>query len=317
MEKTKLCVIVPCYNEQEVLPETVKRLGAFLDENSDLLSPESRVLFVDDGSRDDTWRLICAASEKDARFEGALLAHNRGHQNALWAGMDSAKGRFDCYITIDADLQDDINAMREMLIKHSEGADVVYGVRSKRETDSAFKRLTAESYYKFMSFLGAETVYNHADYRLLSDRALRALMEYSEVNLYLRGMVPLLGFKTETVYYERAERFAGESKYPLKKMLALAMQGATSFSTRPIRLIWVLGLAIFFAAALAGIALLCVPGRQLGFAAISVWLCTGLILAALGLVGEYAGKIYAEVKRRPRYCIMERAGKFPEAEKDK
>ena len=306
MNDIKLCIIVPCYNEQEVLPETVKRLTAFLEDNGDLLGAGSRILFVDDGSRDKTWEMIARYAKENGRVEGIKLAHNRGHQNALWAGMETAAGRFDCVITIDADLQDDVKAMRTFLKKFAAGADVVYGVRSKRDTDSFFKRFTAEGYYKLMKLLGAETVYNHADYRLLSNRALEALMEYGEVNLYLRGMVPLLGFNTETVYYERAERFAGESKYPLKKMLALAMQGATSFSVRPIRLIWVLGLILLFASSLTGIVLLCIPGCQLGFGAFSVWFCTGLVLSALGLVGEYAGKIYAETKHRPRYAIMEK-----------
>ena len=305
MEKTKLCIIIPCYNEEEVLPETLKRLKAFLTQNEDLLSPESRLLFVDDCSRDGTWKLIKAAAREDERVEGISLSHNRGHQNALWAGMEKANGFFDCVITIDADLQDDVSAMRAFLERFLSGADVVYGVRSKRDTDSFFKRLTAEGYYKLMRFLGAETVYNHADYRLLSRRALKALMEYGEVNLYLRGMVPLLGFETQTVYYERAERFAGESKYPLKKMLALAMQGATSFSVKPIAFIWALGLAVCLLSALAGAILLCVPGTQLGFTAFSVWFVGGLVLTALGLTGEYVGKIYAEVKHRPRYFIKD------------
>ena len=309
MDKSKLCIIVPCYNEQEVLPETVKRLGAFLKDNSDLLDEGSRVLFVDDGSRDATWKLICDCAAGDERFSGIRLAHNRGHQNALWAGMETAAGRFDCIVTIDADLQDDVNAMREFVQKFISGADIVYGVRSKRATDTFFKRFTAEGYYKLMKRMGAETVYNHADYRLLSNRALEALMEYGEVNLYLRGLVPLLGFHTETVSYERTERFAGESKYPLKKMLALAMQGLTSFSLRPIRLIWALGLIITLLIMIGGIALMFVPGTQIGFTGFSLWLCTGLILTALGLVGEYVGKVYAETKHRPKYCIMERVGR--------
>lgn len=308
MKDIRLCIIVPCYNEQAVLPETVKRLTAFLGENADLLSGDSHILFMDDGSRDATWQLILDFAAKDARIEGIRLAHNRGHQNALWAGMEYAAGRFDCVVSIDADLQDDVNAMRAFLEKYASGADVVYGVRSKRTTDSFFKRFTAEGYYKLLNWLGAETVYNHADYRLLSNRALEALMAYGEVNLYLRGMVPLLGFHTDTVYYERSERFAGESKYPFKKMLALAMQGVTSFSVKPLRLIGFLGLCLMLLSALAGIVLLCVPGTQIGFAGFSVWFCTGLVLAALGLLGEYIGKIYAEVKHRPRYAIMEKAG---------
>ena len=308
MGSISLCIIVPCYNEQEVLLETTRRLTAFLESNRDLLSPASRILFVDDGSRDSTWQMIVESAQLNSRLRGIRLAHNRGHQNALWAGMESVAGQFDCIVTIDADLQDDVNAMRAFLEKYAAGSDVVYGVRSKRTSDSAFKRFTAEGYYKLLNWLGAETIYNHADYRLLSGRALEALMEYGEVNLYLRGMVPLLGFRTDTVYYERAERFAGESKYPLKKMLALAFQGVTSFSVKPIRLIWMLGLILLLLSLLAGLILWCVPGKQFGFASLSVWICTGLILTALGLVGEYIGKIYSEVKHRPRYCIMERAG---------
>ena len=309
MKDIRLCIIVPCYNEQEVLPETVKRLGGFLSDNIDLLGEDSRILFVDDGSRDKTWQMISNYAGKDPRIEGIRLAHNRGHQNALWAGMETAAGRFDCVVTIDADLQDDVNAMRAFLEKYACGADVVYGVRSKRTTDGFFKRFTAEAYYKLMRRLGAETVYNHADYRLLSNRALEALMAYGEVNLYLRGMVPLLGFHTETVYYERSERFAGESKYPLKKMLALAMQGVTSFSVKPLRFIGGLGFALMLLSVLIGIVLLFVPGTQIGFVGFSVWFCTGLMLTAAGLLGEYIGKIYAEVKRRPRYAIMEKTGK--------
>ena len=305
MNDIRLTIVVPCYNEQEMLPETVRCLGAFLADNSDLLSPESRVLFVDDGSRDDTWKLICAAADGDERFSGIRLSHNRGHQNALWAGMEEALGKCDCLISIDADLQDDVNAMRAFLEEYRKGADVVYGVRSRRDTDSAFKRLTAEGFYKLMSLLGAETVYNHADYRLLSARALEALLSYPEVNLYLRGLVPLLGFETAKVYYERRERTAGESKYPLKKMLALAFQGATSFSVKPLSLIWKTGLLSAFVSALIGLVYLILPAEGPGFAAFSVWFVGGLILAALGLVGEYAGKIYAEVKRRPRYTVRE------------
>ena len=305
MNDIRLTIVVPCYNEQEVLPETVRCLGAFLQANSDLLSPESRVLFVDDGSRDDTWKLICASADADRRFSGIRLSHNRGHQNALWAGMEEASGKCDCMISIDADLQDDVDAMRAFLEEYQKGADVVYGVRSRRDTDSAFKRLTAEGFYKLMHLLGAETVYNHADYRLLSARALEALLSYPEVNLYLRGLVPLLGFETAKVYYERKERTAGESKYPLRKMLALAFQGATSFSVKPLSLIWKAGILSAFLSVLIGFVYLLLPAEGPGFGAFSVWFVGGLILAALGLVGEYAGKIYAEVKRRPRYTIRE------------
>ncbi|MBR4235988.1 MAG: glycosyltransferase family 2 protein [Clostridia bacterium] len=306
MDKTVLYIVVPCYNEQEVLPETVRRLGAFLDENADLLAENSRVVFVDDGSRDGTWDII-RASANDARFEGISLAHNSGHQNAVWAGMEYARGKCDACISIDADLQDDVNTMRVFVQKLQAGADVVYGVRSSRKTDSVFKRLSAEAFYKLMTAMGAESVYNHADFRLLSARALGALMSYTEVNLYLRGMVPLLGFNTEKVYYERAERFAGVSHYPLKKMLALAFQGITSFSVKPIRLIWITGLCVLLASLVMGIIDVCVPGTQTGFAAFSVWFIGGLLLTALGVTGEYAGKIYAETKRRPKYIIKETA----------
>ena len=305
MEKSCLYIVVPCYNEQEVLRDTANVLARFLSDNSDLLSERSRVLFVDDGSRDDTWSIISALCGESRRFEGLRLSHNRGHQNALWAGMDTAKEKCDCLVTIDADLQDDVNAMREFVEKFRAGADIVYGVRKKRDTDSAFKRLTAEGFYKVMAFLGAETVYNHADYRLLSKRAVRELMRYDEVNLYLRGMVPLLGFHSEKVYYERGRRMAGESKYPLKKMLALAFQGATSFSVKPIRFLWKLGLAIMLLSLIGGLLDLLLPGFDPGFTAFSVWCACGLILSALGLVGEYVGKVYEEVKRRPRYSVME------------
>ncbi len=305
MENIVLYIIVPCYNEQEVLEETARRLKAFLDGNADMLSPASRILFVDDGSKDKTWDLISRLTEADACFEGLRLSHNRGHQNALWAGMDTVKSQCDCAISIDADLQDDVNAMRGFLEEFARGADIVYGVRSRRETDSFFKRFTAESFYRLMALLGAETVYNHADYRLLSSRALNALMSYEEVNLYLRGLVPQLGFNTAKVCYERGERFAGESKYPLKKMLALAFQGVTSFSVKPISLIWKAGLLITALTLLIGLVALCVPGFDPGFTAFSVWCACGLILAALGLTGEYVGKVYAEVKHRPRYTVME------------
>ena len=303
--KPKIVIVVPCYNEQEVLPETHRRLGQFLSDNADVLSPDSRVLFVNDGSRDDTWKLIKEFSAADERFEGICFAHNAGHQNALWAGMDAVKDDCDAVITIDADLQDDIGAMRGFVEEMNKGADVVYGVRSSRKSDTAFKRLTAEGFYRLMDALGVETVFNHADYRLLSRRALKALMEYGESNLFLRGMVPTLGFTTAKVYYERHERFAGESKYPLKKMLAFAFQGITSFSVKPLRLIWILGLLCALLSCLLGLILLIVPGTQAGFTAFSVWFMGGLVLAALGLVGEYVGKVYGEVKHRPRYIIME------------
>ena len=302
----KICIVVPCYNEEAVLPETARRLNAFLDENPDLFSADSRVLLVDDGSRDRTWELISGLCDESPRFNGLRFAHNAGHQNAVWAGMEAARGRFDAVISIDADLQDDIGAMREFIRAFESGADIVYGVRSARKTDTFFKRFTAQSFYRMMNALGCETVYNHADYRLLSARALDALMSYTEVNLFLRGMVPSLGFKTEKVYYERRERFAGESHYPLGKMLALALKGITSFSTRPLRLLWVLGALIALVSVLAGIADLLIPGSFPGLAVFSVWFCTGIVLMALGTVGEYVGMIFSEVKHRPKYIVMEK-----------
>ncbi len=314
MGSITLYIVVPCYNEQEVLRDTAGTLQKFLSDNRDLLSGRSRILFVDDGSRDGTWSIISALCGENSCFEGLRLSHNRGHQNALWAGMDTAKDKCDCLITIDADLQDDVNAMREFLIKFQSGADIVYGVRKKRDTDSAFKRLTAEGFYKVMAFLGAETVYNHADYRLLSKRAVMELMRYDEVNLYLRGMVPLLGFHSEKVYYERGRRMAGESKYPLRKMLALAFEGATSFSVKPIRFLWKLGLALLLLSLIGGLIDLLSPAFNPGFTAFSVWCACALTLTGLGLVGEYVGKVYQEVKRRPRYGVMEylQSGEKPE-----
>lgn len=302
----KIIIVVPCYNEQEVLPETAKRLKEFLDRNTDVLSPDSRVLFVDDGSRDDTWKLICELCDTSERFEGLRFAHNAGHQNAVWAGMEAARGRCDAVVSIDADLQDDVDAMRRFVDAYIGGTDIVYGVRSKRETDSFFKRVTAEGFYRFMSALGCETVYNHADYRLLSSRALEALLSYQEVNLFLRGMVPTLGFRTEKVYYERYERFAGRSHYPLGKMLALALKGITAFSVRPLRLIALCGALIIVLSLIAGIADLFIPGAYPGFTAFSVWFACGLILTALGIVGEYVGMALAEARRRPKYIVMEK-----------
>ncbi len=306
MKETRICIVVPCYNEEEVLPETARRLGAFLREHieGESLSPESRVLFVDDGSKDKTWQMIKNLADREKLFTGISLAHNRGHQNALWAGLTECNGKFDAVISIDADLQDDIGAMNGFLSEYEKGADIVYGVREKRDTDSFFKRFTAEGFYKVMDLMGAETVYNHADYRLMSARALSALMEYGESNLYLRGLIPTLGFNTATVTYDRAERFAGESKYPLKKMLALAFQGITSFSVKPIG--YILGLGIVVCALSVLIGLIRLIAGSGNFTLFSVWFMGGLILSAIGLVGAYIGKIYMEVKRRPRYQLKDR-----------
>ncbi len=309
MDKPVLMIVVPCYNEEEVLPETAKRLSeklSFLMKN-ETISGQSRVLFVDDGSKDRTWEIICGLHQQNPIFSGAKLSRNRGHQNALLCGLMTAKALCDVAISMDADLQDDIDAVDEMLEKYKEGAEIVYGVRSSRQTDTAFKRATAQGFYRFMERMGVDIVYNHADYRLMSKRALNALSEYREVNLFLRGIVPLIGFRTATVEYERGERFAGESKYPLKKMLAFAFDGITSFSVRPIRLITVLGILILCLSALCGvydlIALIFSIPFSFGLLGLSVWFCCGLQLAALGLVGEYVGKIYGEVKARPRYHL--------------
>ena len=304
MDKITLYIVVPCYNEEEVLPLTSKALKEFVEGSSEL-SKASRIVFVDDGSRDRTWEIIKGLCAEDRVFSGLKLSRNRGHQNALWAGMDWAKDKCDCLVTIDADLQDDINAISGFLKEYRSGADVVYGVRSKRETDTAFKRLTAEGFYKLMERMGVSTVYNHADYRLLSRRAVEALMQYPESNLFLRGMVPLVGLNTAKVYYQRGKRAAGESKYPLKKMLAFAWQGISSFSAKPISLVWKVGIAFMFIALAFGLVDLISSKFDPGFAAFSVWFVGGTLLTAVGLVGEYVGKTYFEVKQRPRYLLQE------------
>ena len=311
MEKTPvLYIIVPCYNEEEVLPETASRLTAFTEAlvSEEQIDAGSRILFVDDGSRDRTWSLIEELAARAERVEGLKLAHNAGHQNALWAGMMSVRGKADAVVTIDADLQDDINAIRGFLEKYREGCEVVYGVRSKRETDTAFKRVTAQGFYRVMQRMGVDVVYNHADYRLLGRRALDALSEFGEENMFLRGMVPLVGFKSAEVTYERGERFAGESKYPLKKMVAFAIEGITSFSIKPVRWVALIGMAFALLGAVmamyALISLLC--GRAVaGWTSmmVSIWIIGGVQLIALGLIGEYVGKVYKEVKHRPKYII--------------
>ena len=312
MSKPKLFIVIPCYNEQEALPITAKRLVELTDDmiGRSVIDPESRIVLVDDGSRDDTWRVIEELHAGDGRFEGVKLAHNAGHMNALWAGMTLCADRCDCVITIDADLQDDVNAMYGFLEEYGKGADVVYGVRSSREKDTFFKRTTAQGFYKLMNRLGVEMVYNHADYRLLSRRALQALLSFGEVNMFLRGMVPMLGFKTATVSYERGERVAGESKYPLKKMIAFAMEGITSLSNKPIRYVLLLGaLCALLGVAMAIYVIISMArGRTVaGWASLmmSIWLLGGLQLMALGLIGEYVGKIYMETKRRPKFILEE------------
>ena len=310
MKAPRLYIVIPCYKEEDALPKTAERLDALYADllEKQLIAPDSRIALVDDGSSDNTWGVIAQLHEKDAKYEGIKLAHNAGHQNALWAGMMTVKDRCDCLVSMDADLQDDINAVYGFLEAYQNGADVVYGVRSSREKDTAFKRMTAEGFYKFMALMGAEVVYNHADYRLMSRRAVEALSQFGEVNLFLRGMVPMLGFKTEKVYYERGERVAGESKYPLKKMLAFATQGIMSFSVKPIQWITLLGVLFVILGVIMGVYTL---GSLLfgnvvsGWASlmISIWFIGGVQLVALGLIGQYIGKIYLETKRRPRFIL--------------
>ena len=304
-------IVVPCYNEEAVLAETTSRLLEVMqrvaEKHADL---QGRIVYVDDGSRDGTWPLIGSLSKQHPQVLGLKLAHNAGHQHALWAGLEWAAAHVDAAISIDADLQDDVNVIPEMIDLFLGGKDIVYGVRRDRPTDTWFKRTTALAFYKLMSKLGGDIVYNHADYRLMSRRTLAALMTYGERNLFLRGMVRTLGFPQAMVYYDRGERFAGESRYPLRKMLAFAIDGITSFSVRPLRLISIVGLS-FMLVALAVIvyglvAWLC--GRTIqGWTSllVSLWFIGGAILVALGVIGEYVGKIYAEVKRRPRYFIEE------------
>ena len=312
-------LVIPCYNEEEVLPETVRRLTEKLRKmrQAGLAGEKSRMLFVDDGSKDRTWELISAFSEENPLISGLKLAHNRGHQNALLAGLMEAKDRADCAISLDADLQDDIEVLDEFVQKFLEGCDVVYGVRKKRETDSFFKRTTAQGFYNVMRTLGVETVYNHADYRLMSRRALDALSEYREVNLFLRGIVPLIGYRSDYVYYDRQERFAGESKYPLKKMIAFALDGITSFSVKPLKIISNLGilLSVLSVGGLIYALISYFTGNAVaGWTATvsSIWLLGGIQLLCIGVVGGYVGKIYSEVKARPRYRIEQKSGDLPE-----
>lgn len=307
-----LFLIVPCYNEEAVLSETSKRLKEKLEGliSQNKVSQNSRILFVNDGSKDKTWEIIQKLHQEDKIFSGATLSRNRGHQNALLAGLMLAKDYADVAISLDADLQDDVNAIDQMIDKYYEGYDIVYGVRSSRQKDTFFKRFTAESYYRLIKALGADIVFNHADYRLMSKRALEDLSEYSEVNLFLRGIVPMLGYRTTSVFYERGERFAGESKYPLKKMLAFALEGITSLSTKPLRFITFLGFIIFAISILMLFYSLfqwIADNTVLGWASVicSIWAIGGLILLCIGVVGEYIGKIYLETKARPRFKVRE------------
>jgi len=292
------------------LPETSRQLKEkmFSLINDKKISPDSRIVFIDDGSKDNTWEIISSLHQSDPIFQGIKLSHNKGHQNALLAGLMTLKDRCDAVISLDADLQDDINAFDEMIDKFEDGCEIVYGVRSARKTDTFFKKTTAEGFYKLMNAMGVETVYNHADYRLMSRKALCGLAEFKEVNLFLRGIVPMIGYKSDSVYYERHERLAGESKYPLKKMLAFAMEGITSLSIKPIRLITELGVAIFGVSVIMLIYILVrhFMGATIeGWSsiAVSVWAIGGLQLLAIGIIGEYLGKIYLETKQRPRFII--------------
>lgn len=305
-----LYIVIPCYNEQEVLPETSKRLrekvNTLVTENK--ISKDSRIMFVNDGSKDRTWSMIQELCEENELFAGVNLSRNRGHQNALLAGLSTAVSYADMIVTMDADLQDDINAIDQMVDAYESGYDVVYGVRSSRKKDTAFKRGTAHFFYKLMSFLGADIVYDHADFRLLSKRAAENLLDFEEVNLFLRGIVPMVGFPSTTVTYERGERFAGESKYPLGKMITFAFEGITSLSVKPIRMITIGGLLICVISLIMLIKAFVdyfhgnvVPGWA--SIMVSIWVLGGLQLFAIGIIGEYIGKTYLETKRRPKFII--------------
>ena len=318
-----LYIVIPCYNEQEVLPITAPM---FLQKINDLtaagkISPESRVLFVNDGSKDRTWEIICDLAARDPHYAGICQSRNRGHQNAVLAGLMEAKSRCDITISIDCDGQDDINAMDSMVDAYRDGCDVVYGVRSKRETDTFFKRFTAESFYKILNAMGAEVVFNHADYRLMSARVLEEFARFREVNLFLRGMVPLVGFKSTCVTYERHERIAGESHYPLSKMLALAFDGITSLSIKPIRFITGFGVfvaLVSFIGVLWAVIEAALGLTVSGWASMTSIICfvSGVQLICLGVIGEYIGKIYLESKRRPRYIISDATSNFGEIKED-
>lgn len=306
----KLYLVIPCYNEQEVLPETAGRLKEKLQSliEKEKIAAGSRIVFVNDGSGDRTWEIIKELHEADPIYSGINLSRNRGHQNALLAGLLTVKDHADLVISMDADLQDDVNAIDEMIDKYLDGTDIVYGVRSSRTKDTFFKKATAEGFYKLMNTMGANTVFNHADYRLMSRRALDGLAEFGEVNLFLRGIVPMIGYSWDVVYYERGERFAGESKYPLGKMVSFAVEGITSLSTKPLRMITGLGFFIFLVS--IGMLIYSLIRHFMGATIVgwttlmvSVWAIGGLILLSLGVVGEYIGKIYLETKMRPRFLI--------------
>lgn len=305
-----LYIVVPCYNEEEVLPETTKQLTFKLEEliQQGKIDRASRIMYVNDGSKDRTWELICSYNLSNDFVCGINLSRNRGHQNALLAGLMTAKKYADIVISMDADLQDDIHVINQFIEEYAKGNDIVYGVRKRREKDTFFKRFSAEGFYKIMAIMGVEIVFNHADYRLMSKRSLDALENFEEVNLFLRGIIPLIGYQTSCVYYDREERFAGESKYPLKKMLSLAVEGITSFTIKPVRLITMLGLAVFLVS--LGMLVYFLIIHYMGITVqgwttlvISIWALGGLQLLAIGIVGEYVGKIYMESKARPRYII--------------
>lgn len=307
-----LYMVIPCYNEEEVINETAKQLKNKLTKliKDKKIANKSKIMFVNDGSKDNTWMLIKKLTEEDSLFAGVNLSRNRGHQNALLAGLMTAKEKADIIISMDADLQDDINVIDEMIAQNASGYDIVYGVRSSRQKDSFFKRFTAQGFYKVMKFLGVDIVYNHADCRLMSKRSVEALAEFKEVNLFLRGLVPLIGFKSTIAYYERNKRFAGESKYPLKKMLSFAFEGITSFSIKPLQMVLKLGILILLISIVIIIYSLVVKilGKTVDgwtFIMLSIWFVSGLQMISLGIVGEYLGKVYYEVKERPRYIIEE------------
>ncbi len=319
--KPVLYIVIPCYNEEKVLPITS---GMFLEKlksliSADIISDDSRIMFVNDGSRDSTWDIITKLSGEQKYFTGLSLSRNRGHQNALLAGLTEAGKLCDITISIDCDGQDDINAMDSMVREYLDGAEIVYGVRSSRETDTFFKRTTAQGFYKLMNRMGANVVYNHADYRLLSAKVIKELANFKEVNIFLRGMIPLVGFKSTCVYYERHERLAGESHYPLKKMLALAIDGITSLSTKPIRIITTFGFVIAFLSLIGiiwSVIAFALGKTVAGWASLVtiIFFFSGIQLLSLGVIGEYIGKIYLETKARPRFIIEKRAGDFGRTE---
>lgn len=307
-----LYVVVPCYNEEDVLPETAKQLLAKIENlsGSGKISPDSRIVFVDDGSDDRTWELISMLHSENRFFRGIKLSRNRGHQNALLAGLFTVSSECDAVISLDADLQDDVNAIDEMIDKFNEGCDVVYGVRDSRETDTFFKKFTAEGFYKIIKCMGADIVFNHADYRLMSRRAIEGLLEFKEVNMFLRGIVPMIGYPCDKVYYKRRERFAGKSKYPLRKMIAFAWEGITSLSTKPIKLITILGLIIFIVSIIMlaySLVRYFTGATETGWSStfVSIWALGGLQILAIGIIGEYIGKVYLESKERPKFIIEE------------